>query len=48
MSKKNTRKLVLKRETLREIAASDLAQVQGGALPKNNCTAKLSGCISQC
>ena len=54
MSKKNTRKLVVKKETLREISSSDLGRVQGGAIispymvGKNNCTARLSGCISMC
>jgi hypothetical protein len=49
MSRKNEkRKLVVKRETLRQLAPDDLEQVQGGAVPnwKNNCTARLSGCIS--
>ena len=51
MSRKNDtkRKLIVKKETLRTLAADDLEQVQGGAIPnKNNCTGRLSGCISLC
>jgi len=47
---RNHRKLRVNRETLRQLSGGDLAQVQGGAIPltanRNNCTAKLSGCIS--
>ena len=50
MLKKNEtkRQLVVKRETLRALTASELEQVNGGArAPRNNCTARLSGCISK-
>jgi hypothetical protein len=49
MSKRNdaTRKLKVKKETLRTLEGADLEQVQGGYIPpKNNCTGRLSGCIS--
>jgi hypothetical protein len=45
------RKLVVKKETLRQLATDELEQVNGGYLyvaTKNNCTGKYSGCISQC
>ena len=44
---KATPKLTLRRETLRLLTASELRLV-GGGLPKtrNNCTVRLSGCIS--
>ena len=51
MSKKtdSPRKLVVKKETLRTLAADELQYVNGGAAPKrNNCTGRLSGCISMC
>ena len=41
------RKLVVKKETLRSLTEVELEQVNGGAACKpNNCTARLSGCIS--
>ena len=46
MSKKQPKKLQVKRETLRALSASELEQVQGGAVYKNNCTRDYSGCIS--
>ena len=53
MNKKpSTKKLVVKKQTLRTLASDELANVQGGAIIKqgfnNNCTANLSGCISMC
>ena len=50
MNKKpSTKKLVVKKQTLRTLAAEELSNVQGGYLPgKNNCTKNYSGCISQC
>jgi hypothetical protein len=39
------RKLVVKRETLRELTTDDLEKAAGGA--RNNCTARYSGCISR-
>jgi hypothetical protein len=39
------RRLGVRKETLRSLSASDLAQVSGGKPKINNCTAKLSGCI---
>ena len=37
-------KLTLKKETLRLLTPNELRLVAGGA--RNNCTARLSGCIS--
>lgn len=45
------RKLVVKTETLRQLGSHELGQVVGGATyrpPYNNCTGRLSGCISLC
>ena len=39
------RKLVVKKETLRSLSPAELDQVNGAYKP-NNCTARLSGCIS--
>ena len=41
-----TKKLNLKRETLRVLTPADLRLVAGGRPTKNNCTTRLSGCIS--
>ena len=41
------RKLAVKKETLRTLAAAELEQVNGGGPPRNNCTGRLSGCISR-
>lgn len=38
-------KLTVKRETLRELTQEELDQAAGGA--RNNCTARISGCISR-
>ena len=46
MSKRDeTKKLTLKRETLRVLTPNELRLVAGGR-PQNNCTTRLSGCIS--
>jgi len=46
MSKpEETKKLTLKRETLRLLTPNELRLVAGGR-PANNCTVRLSGCIS--
>jgi hypothetical protein len=45
MSKKQDRKLVVKKETLRILAATDLAKVGGGGSWRPNCTGRLSGCL---
>jgi len=40
------RRLEVKKETLRVLSTRDLEQVQGGRSgTRNNCSAKLSGCI---
>ena len=48
--KKTSRKLTVKKETLRALSTVELEQVQGGYAPllpyKNNCTGRASGCIS--
>ena len=48
---RNARKLTVTKETLRVLSSGDLEKVQGGLLPamlpKNNCTLRYSGCISQ-
>ena len=47
MSKKQPRKLQVRRETLRTLAADDLARARGGIMAwRNNCTQRYSGCIS--
>lgn len=47
MSKRDeTRKLTLKRETLRVLTPNELRLVAGGRPTRNNCTERLSGCIS--
>lgn len=48
MTRKNDdtrRKLVVKRETLRELTQDELEKAAGGH--RNNCTARISGCISR-
>ena len=48
MSKKQDdgrRTLVVKRETMRELTHEELGRAAGGA--RNNCTARISGCISR-
>ena len=47
MSKReDTKKLTLKRETLRALTPNELRLVAGGRPIRNNCTERLSGCIS--
>jgi hypothetical protein len=41
-----TKKLTLKRETLRVLTPNELRLVAGGRPIRNNCTVRLSGCIS--
>jgi hypothetical protein len=55
MRRKDERKLKVKKQTLRTLVSEDMDSVRGGMLPvsgatfpRNNCTAKFSGCISQC
>ncbi len=44
MRKTEAKKLTLQRETLRVLTTTELRSVAGGA--RNNCTQRLSGCIS--
>ena len=47
MNKKSeTAKLTFRRETLRVLTPAELRLVAGGKPPRNNCTVRLSGCIS--
>ena len=53
MNRKNDRKarrLDVKKETLRSLSTNELDQVNGGgtAYKPNNCTGRISGCISLC
>ena len=41
-----TKKLTLKRETLRALTPNELRLVAGGGVIRENCTLKFSGCIS--
>ena len=52
MNRKNerkSRKLDVKKETLRSLSTNELDRVNGGGTYKpNNCTTRFSGCISLC